>query len=116
MRRVDGMGNNTNYLDVSQVTSVSLHNHEMFQNDLLLSSSFDWSVNLYSTRYFQSPILNLSHYEDYVTDVKWHPSHPAVFSTIDAGGTIELWNLNEDMESAVVRNVQAGTAWYGGFC
>ena len=76
--------------NVSQVTNVALHQSDVFQNDLLLSSSFDWSVNLYSTRYFQSPVLSLQHYEDYVCDVKWHPSHPAVFTTIDASGLIEV--------------------------
>ena len=37
------------------------------------------SVKLYSANQYQSPIMSLEHFEDYVTDVKWHPTHPAVF-------------------------------------
>eukprot|EP00392_Amoebophrya_sp_AT5.2_P005395 g5404.t1 len=69
-------------------------------NDLLLTCSFDWSVHLYAPKKFQAPVLRLQHYEDYVTDAKWHPEHPAVFATVDAAGAAEVWNLNESTESS----------------
>ncbi len=80
------------------VTAVSCHPHEKFANDLLLSGSFDWSVNLYTTAKYNSPLLSLSHYEEYVTDCAWSPTHPAVFGVCDAGGNIEVFNLNEELE------------------
>ncbi|CAD7948145.1 unnamed protein product [Amoebophrya sp. A25] len=66
--------------------------------DLLLSSGFDWAVNLYAPKRFQAPILRLEHFSDFVTDVSWHPDHPAVFAAVDASGQLEIWNLNESME------------------
>jgi len=42
--------------------------------------------------------LLLDEADDYVYDVKWHPSHPAVFGTVDGSGKFDLWNLNMDTE------------------
>jgi hypothetical protein len=30
--------------------------------------------------------------------VKWHPTHPAVFGSVDGTGKFDLWNLNQDVE------------------
>lgn len=35
---------------------------------------------------FQSPVLTLDTFEDYVYDVRWHPSHPGVFASTDGEG------------------------------
>lgn len=36
-------------------------------------------------------------------DVKWSPTHPALFASVDGGAKFDLWNLNADTEvSAVV--------------
>lgn len=35
---------------------------------------------------------------DYVVDVRWSPTHPALFAAADASGRIDLWNLNRDTE------------------
>lgn len=84
------------------VTAVACHPMERF-SDLVLTSSFDWSVNLYSTTRWNKPLLSLSHYEEYVTDVCWHPNHPAVFMAVDAGGALEIFNLNKDLERPRIR-------------
>ena len=35
-------------------------------------------------------------------DVKWSPTHPALFGTIDGIGQFYLWNLNVDTEEPFV--------------
>jgi hypothetical protein len=35
---------------------------------------------------------------DYVSDVKWCPTHPAVFSSVTSGGDLYLWNLTQSLE------------------
>mmetsp|Transcript_71559 Transcript_71559/g.226099 ORF Transcript_71559/g.226099 Transcript_71559/m.226099 type:complete len:667 (-) Transcript_71559:87-2087(-) len=71
--------------------------------DLALTCSFDWSVRLWNVKQHQSPILSLDSFEDYVYDARWHPTHPAVFATVDGEGHVDLWNLNANLESSVVR-------------
>mmetsp|Transcript_61706 Transcript_61706/g.198835 ORF Transcript_61706/g.198835 Transcript_61706/m.198835 type:complete len:668 (-) Transcript_61706:204-2207(-) len=71
--------------------------------DLALTCSFDWSVKLWMVKQYQSPVLSLDAFEDYVYDVGWHPAHPAVFSSVDGEGHVDLWNLNANLESPVVR-------------
>lgn len=44
------------------------------------------------------PIYSFDEADDYVYDVKWHPSHPALFGTADGSGKFDLWNLNIDTE------------------
>lgn len=31
-------------------------------------------------------------------DVKWSPTHPALFAAVDGSGRLDLWNLNQDTE------------------
>lgn len=31
-------------------------------------------------------------------DVAWSPAHPAMFTSADASGRLDLWNLNTDIE------------------
>lgn len=92
------------------VTGVDMHPHGDASQyglesatDLALTSSFDWSVKLWMVKQYQQPVLSLDIFEDYVYDVRWHPSHPAVFSTVDGEGNVDLWNLNRNLEEPVVR-------------
>ena len=40
-------------------------------------------------------------FEDYVYDVKWSPTHPAVFACVDGSGTLSVWNINQSTEDPV---------------
>ncbi|KAF6753056.1 dynein intermediate chain [Ephemerocybe angulata] len=79
--------------------------------DLFLTSSVDWTVKLWRAKGLTKPSTTLHHIpplysfdeaDDYVFDVKWHPSHPASFGTVDGSGKFDLWNLNIDTEVPVV--------------
>ncbi|KAI0243583.1 hypothetical protein L0F63_004351 [Massospora cicadina] len=89
-------------------------------SDLFLTSSFDWSVKLWRAKppiqpgtSTQSQALaclhSFEHSGDYVYDVAWSPTHPAMFGVVDGGGHLDLWNLNLDTE-APIATVAAGCA------
>lgn len=48
------------------------------------------------------PLYSFEHADDYVYDVKWSPSHPALFGSVDGTGQFDLWNLNADTEVCCV--------------
>ncbi|XP_008206520.1 cytoplasmic dynein 1 intermediate chain isoform X23 [Nasonia vitripennis] len=64
---------------------------------LFLSSSLDWTIKLWSLKE-NKPLYSFEHNSDYVYDVAWSPSHPAVFAAVDDSGRLDLWNLNQDTE------------------
>lgn len=81
--------------------------------DLVLSASMDWTVKLWRLRPAASlgsavtgtttqhgPILDMVR-EDVVYDVAWSPVRPAVFALVDGTGSLEIWDLNADMEAPV---------------
>lgn len=69
---------------------------------LTLSCSVDWTVKLWAPAYNEAPLLNMvSHSYDYMSDVKWCPTHPAVFATASSNGTLGLWNLNTSLEEPI---------------
>eukprot|EP00929_Paragymnodinium_shiwhaense_P087068 TRINITY_DN47377_c0_g1_i1.p1 TRINITY_DN47377_c0_g1~~TRINITY_DN47377_c0_g1_i1.p1 ORF type:complete len:664 (+),score=149.82 TRINITY_DN47377_c0_g1_i1:162-2153(+) len=71
--------------------------------DLAVSTSFDWSIKVWSVKQSQWPVLSLDNFEDYVYDARWHPTHPAVFASVDGEGHVDLWNLNRNLEAPVER-------------
>lgn len=89
----------------SVVTSIDFHrSHSDFQ-DLFLTSSFDWTVNLWRKgNHATKPLVSLEHYQDYVYDIKWAPKHPAMFATADGLGALEIHNLTRS-DTLVERHV-----------
>ncbi|TSK42099.1 Cytoplasmic dynein 1 intermediate chain 2 [Bagarius yarrelli] len=64
---------------------------------LFVTSSFDWTVKLWSTRN-NKPLYSFEDNSDYVYDVMWSPVHPALFACVDGVGHLDLWNLNNETE------------------
>ncbi|KAJ8985659.1 hypothetical protein NQ317_015155 [Molorchus minor] len=57
------------------------------------------------------PIYSFEDNGDYVLDVKWSPTHPALFAAVDGSGRLDLWNLNQDTEvPAASINVEGNPA------
>lgn len=76
-------------------------------SDLFLSCSVDWTVKLWRAKSAAkpstspqviTPIYSFDESDDYVYDVRWHPSHPAIFGSVNGSGRFDLWNLNADTE------------------
>ncbi|XP_049978026.1 cytoplasmic dynein 1 intermediate chain 2 [Alexandromys fortis] len=64
---------------------------------LFVTSSFDWTVKLWTTKN-NKPLYAFEDNSDYVYDVMWSPTHPALFACVDGMGRLDLWNLNSDTE------------------
>ena len=84
--------------------------------DLVLSSSLDWSVKLWKVRapaavsgvpvagapHVARPILDLSR-DDIVYDAAWSPVKPGVFAVVDGAGHVEIWDITVDTEVPVAK-------------
>ncbi|KAF4670396.1 Cytoplasmic dynein 1 intermediate chain 2 [Perkinsus chesapeaki] len=112
-------------------------------DDILASGSLDWTVKLWNGAAMEhcgnshvhtaatdlagllgtketSPaasIATVDSYKDTLTDVRWHPHHPAVLATSSAEG-IHICNFNRDTESPVLSIRTPGSsvqrlAWNG---
>ncbi|KAL7753757.1 hypothetical protein RI367_000688 [Sorochytrium milnesiophthora] len=58
-----------------------------------------------------APLCVFQEADDYVYDVQWSPTHPAVFASVDGSGNLDVWNLNRNKEVPSVRiNVTGGKA------
>jgi len=81
-------------------------------SDLFLTSSTDWTCKLWNQKAQPTkPIYSFDNASgDYMYDVKWCPSHPALFATVDGTGTLDLWNLNEETEIPVIKTKVADRA------
>uniref|UniRef100_A0A3P8VYH3 Dynein cytoplasmic 1 intermediate chain 1 n=1 Tax=Cynoglossus semilaevis TaxID=244447 RepID=A0A3P8VYH3_CYNSE len=81
------------------VTGISCHNAvgTVDFSHLFITSSFDWTVKLWSTKH-NKPLYSFEDNADYVYDVMWSPVHPATFAAVDGMGRLDLWNLNNDTE------------------
>lgn len=91
---------------------MGLHFHPLIGpvdfSDLFLTCSVDWTIKLWRARslakaasttvHHVAPVYSFEEADDYVYDVKWHPSHPAVWASVDGSGKFDVWNLNMDTE------------------
>lgn len=48
------------------------------------------------------PLYSFEDNLDYVYDVMWSPTHPALFACVDGVGHLDLWNLNNDTEVILI--------------
>ena len=71
--------------------------------DLLLSSSMDWTVKLWSPNHKEDPIYTFESAQEYVYDARWSPTHPSIFASCDAEGFVDIWNINANTETPMAR-------------
>uniref|UniRef100_A0A1B0APR3 Uncharacterized protein n=1 Tax=Glossina palpalis gambiensis TaxID=67801 RepID=A0A1B0APR3_9MUSC len=81
------------------VTGISTHYNQSSPDfgHLFLTSSIDWTIKLWSLK-DPKPLYSFEDNSDYVMDVAWSPTHPALFAAVDGSGRLDLWNLNQDTE------------------
>jgi len=72
-------------------------------SDLMLSSSMDWTVKLWHPKERTTPLFTFESSQEYVYDVQWSPSHPAVFASVDAEGYVDVWDINRDKDAPIIR-------------
>ena len=91
------------------VTGLSTHNGQglIDFSHLFLTSSFDWTVKLWSLKE-NRPLYSFEDNGEYVYDVAWSPVHPALFAAVDGTGRLDLWHLNSDTEVATASVVVEG--------
>lgn len=68
---------------------------------LLLSGSFDFTIQLWKPNQTEEKIHTFELHEDYITAVDWNPVHPAMFASADCTGKICIWDLLEDIDYPV---------------
>lgn len=103
------------------ISSVSINNPNsecQALSGLVLSSSFDWTVKLWSANDGKESIRTFEHSDDYVYDVSWNPSNPSVFATVNNEGSMDLFDLTRDMEKPTAHvkinsNSQNKCRWSG---
>ena len=67
---------------------------------LILTSSFDWTVKLWSPNGKDS-LRTFEHSDDYIYDVAWNPSNPSIFATVNNDGIVDLFDLTKDVEQPI---------------
>lgn len=94
-------------------------------SDLFLTCSVDWTVKLWRAKslakpstssHLLPPVYSFEEADDYVYDVKWHPSHPAIWASVDGLGKFDVWNLNLDTEVGVFLSLAPGALLFNSFC
>ncbi|EST08840.1 WD40 repeat [Kalmanozyma brasiliensis GHG001] len=116
---------------VAPITGIHFHplNGSVDFSDLFLTSSMDWTAKLWRLKPTTAstitpssslasglgrssapaptqtagvtPILNFEESNDYVYDVCWSPTHPAIFAQVDGTGRLDVFNLNMDTERPI---------------
>uniref|UniRef100_A0A8C9GLE1 Cytoplasmic dynein intermediate chain n=1 Tax=Piliocolobus tephrosceles TaxID=591936 RepID=A0A8C9GLE1_9PRIM len=79
-------------------------------NDLILTCSVDWSCKLLSIKKPNNILYTFDSFEDYLTDVKWHPTHPGIFAASSSNGKIRLCNLSTDIDLSFFETTLINTA------
>ncbi|XP_058975022.1 cytoplasmic dynein 1 intermediate chain-like isoform X1 [Musca domestica] len=76
-------------------------------NHLFLTSSIDSTIKLWSL-HSENPLHTIYNNFDYVMDISWCPTNPALFGTVNESGHIDLWNINMDSEEPIVSTIVDG--------
>ncbi|KAJ6233132.1 cytoplasmic dynein 1 intermediate chain-related [Anaeramoeba flamelloides] len=86
------------------ITGIDFHRAkgEINFSDLYLTSSVDWSINLWS-KSTTSPLLTFEESNEYIYDVKWSPIHPSLFVSVNGRGELFVWDFNRDNEEPLIK-------------
>lgn len=111
-----GVDARTSYLGhMAPITSLDFHpsRGKVDLGDLFISSGMDWSIKLWRSKPASStsttisgqnevvrPLLDIQR-EDTVYDVRWSPTKPSVFGSVDGGGSLDIWDVNASTEIPV---------------
>lgn len=71
-------------------------------NGLVLTSSYDWTVKLWSPDAKES-LRTFESSDDYIYDVSWHPTNPSIFTTVNNEGCLELFDLTRNLELPIAQ-------------
>ena len=103
-RPAGGHGGQSGGRDTTSSDSIGARN-------LLVTTGVDWTTKIWSpnyqgggdsTRVTSRPLVTyLGSSYDYVADAAWHPTHPSVFVTSTASGSLSLWNLAATLDGPV---------------
>jgi len=87
------------------VTGIDFHpaSGQINFSDLFISCSTDWTCKLWNQKGGNKPFYSFEDAGDYIYDVRWCPSHPSVFATVDGTGSLDLWNLNEETDIPILK-------------
>ncbi|KAM3143896.1 hypothetical protein pb186bvf_003947 [Paramecium bursaria] len=87
------------------ITSVSINpSGPPFLQNLVLTSSYDWTVKLWNPRVSNQELMTFECSEDYVYDVAWNGQHSTMFTSVDGEGYVDLWDISQDLEAPITRH------------
>ena len=95
--------NNSRLIPQSQHTGATSKGFFRGIGGLLVSSGVDWTVKLWGPAYHSDkPLMSyVSHSYDYMSDVAWSTTHPALFATASSNGSVGLWNLATSLDEPI---------------
>ena len=112
-----GVDARTSYLaHMAPITALDFHpsRGKIDLGDLFVSAGMDWSIKLWRAKPASStgattisgqsevvrPLLEIQR-EDTVYDVRWSPTRPSIFGSVDGAGSLDVWDVNVSTEIPV---------------
>ena len=100
-------------LVLSNMTKIPPNSLPSQVSNLVLTSSFDWSVKLWNPKLKNECLCSFESAEDYVYDVCWNRANPCLFTSVDGEGYIDLWDLSQDLEIPIIHQKAGTQSWKG---
>ncbi|KRX01996.1 WD40-repeat-containing domain [Pseudocohnilembus persalinus] len=90
---------------ITAISQGSIQDNSPYLSNLVLTSSFDWSIKLWNPSVSQQSLYTFENNEDYIYDIQWNKQNPSMFATATGDGYIDIWDLQHDMELPVGRHL-----------
>jgi dynein intermediate chain len=99
------------------ITGIQCHPSPLSElSGLYLTCSLDWTIKLWrvvvpttTSPQIVEPLKSFEDAQDYIADVSWAPTHPAVFACIDGCGNLQIYNLNVNVDQPVYQTTLPNT-------